>query len=664
MKKYSVYLIMGVLSVVIFFLQFNYGKKYMPSTYYQVYLDNEVIGTIESSDELKKYISENGELIKKQVNEYSVDVDRIFSVEETMKKVITQDNDFYDTYIKMNSIKNNYLVINQIVDDKGVIKDIEKYNKLSSNIINSFKLEDNTIIDYDIYVSNSDKNIKILQNQITEYIYSNRHNLNLTSSEISNIEDYISNKLNDIDYSKYIYMKNYVEENKIYLSASNVYEPLGIYIKKINTYDKKIDTVEDVYNLIVEKKPCTIDGYQFKIKKEKSIVLNNSLLLGANATSDYKDISSRTTEDIIVYVTEPKVFEEAINELTAIFVGKDNYNAYKNNTQKEIKDTGVKIDNVYLKENVTMKEKNISVKEKIYNDSSDLASYLLYGDNIQTKIVYASSEDNIINLSYKNGITIEEFFLSNPKFTNVNNIFYDNQPINIKKLNPKLNLVVEETQIEDKSIDYKVIEKYDDSMIKGDEKVEQEGSKGLMRVNQSIQKVNGSISYVNLISKETIKSAKDKVILVGTKEIPNVGSTTSWGWPTNSGYTLTSYFGWRAYPFNPGSREFHAGLDIAGLGYGSPVYASNNGTIEVMQSDRWNYGTHIIINHNNGYWTTYGHMSGFASGLKIGSTVSRGQLIGYIGATGAATGPHLHFEIRVGENRYANVVDPLPYLKK
>ena len=57
-------------------------------------------------------------------------------------------------------------------------------------------------------------------------------------------------------------------------------------------------------------------------------------------------------------------------------------------------------------------------------------------------------------------------------------------------------------------------------------------------------------------------------------------------------------------------------------------------------------------------------MSGFAKGIKVGSTVSRGQLIGYIGATGAATGPHLHFEIRVGENRYANVVDPLPYLRK
>lgn len=664
MKKYSVYLIVGLLSIGIFFLQFNYKKKYLPSTYYQVYLDNEVIGTISSSEELKKYINDNGKLIKNQVNEYSIDVEKISSVEETMKKIITESSPLYETYIVINNLKNNYLSLSNVVDSDGTIIDLELFNKIPNDLKNNVIIENNKIKDYDNIVSDFNNNIKSLQSKITNNIYNNRYQLDLTSSEISNLEDYISNKLNDIDYSKYIYMKKYVEDNKIYLSTKNIYEPLGIYIKKVSTYNKDINTVEEVYNTIIEKKPCTIDGYQFKIKKEKSIVLSNNTLLGANSTSNYKDISSRTTDDIIVYVTNPKIFEGAIDELTTIFIGKDNYSNYKNNSQKEIKDTGVKIDNVYLKENITVKEKNISVKEKLYSDSSDLASYLLYGDNIKTKVVYASSEDNILNLSYKNGITVEEFFLSNPKFTSINNIFYDNQPINIKKLNPKLSLVVEETQIEDKEIDYRVIEKYDDNMIKGEEEVEQEGTKGVMRVNQSVLKVNGSISYINLISKETIKSAKDKVVLVGTKEIPNVGSTTSWGWPTNSGYTLTSYFGWRAYPFNPGSREFHAGLDIAGLGYGSPVYASNNGTIEIMRSDRWNYGTHIIINHNNGYWTTYGHMSGFAKGLKVGSTVSRGQLIGYIGATGAATGPHLHFEIRVGENRYANVVDPLPYLKK
>jgi len=664
MKKYGIYLIVGVLSIGIFFLQFNNEKKYIPSTYYQVYLDNEVIGIIKSSDELRKYISNNGDLIKNKVNEYIIDVDRIASLEEVMKKTIVHQNDFYNMYSIMNNKKTTYLLLSKIVNDNGEINNIDEYNKISSEITDNFVLEDNKIVNYYKYVSNNDSEIKKIQGQITNYIYNNRYDLNLTSSEISNIEDYNSNKLNDINYSKYIYMKKYIEENKIYLSASDIYEPIGIYVKKISTYNDDIDSVEDVYNSIIEKKPCTIDGYQFKIKKEKGIVLSNTLLLGATATSDYTNISSRITDDIIVYVTNPKIFEEAIDELTSIFVGKDNYSNYKNNKQTEIKDTGVKIENVYLKENITMKEKKVSVKEKIYNDSSELASYLLYGDNVQTKVIHATSEDNIVNLSYKNGITVEEFFLSNPKFNNINNIFYDNQPINIRKLNPKLSLVVEETQIEDKSVDYKIIEKYDDSMIKGEEKIEQEGSKGVMRVNQSVQKINGSINYIDLISKETIKSAKDKVVLVGTKEIPNVGSTSSWGWPTNSGYTLTSYFGWRAYPFNPSAREFHAGLDIAGLGYGSPVYASNNGTIEIMRSDRWNYGTHIIINHNNGYWTTYGHMSGFAKGIKVGSTVSRGQLIGYIGASGAATGPHLHFEIRVGENRYANVVDPLPYLRK
>lgn len=117
-------------------------------------------------------------------------------------------------------------------------------------------------------------------------------------------------------------------------------------------------------------------------------------------------------------------------------------------------------------------------------------------------------------------------------------------------------------------------------------------------------------------SNETLKSATNKIILVGTKEIPNVGSLSSWGWPTKSGYTITSYFGWRAYPFNPSRREFHAGIDIAGTGYGSPIYATNNGTVVSIKSESWNYGNSVIIDHNNGYWSNYGHLKGFAKGLK------------------------------------------------
>ena len=668
MKKYIVYIIVLLIGMGVFLLQFGYTKKFQPTTVYQVYLDNEKIGVIKSKEELESYIGSQGELIKKQVSDYKEKIDRIDVVRSILKKVINKNSTFYDNYKKLLEIENAYNIISKYTDEKGNITNYEyvseSYNKLDNNILKESSLSDDKINEYGKLISNIDSNIKSINLSLINALYERKDNLKLTSREYSFLEDYVKNNLNDINYSKFISMKKYVSENEIYLHTSNIYEPLGINIKRLTTYKNNTEDIKKVYSKIIEKKPCTIEGYRFKIKKSNNTTLTDKSLLGALALNDYKKISNVSTDDLIIYVTSPKIFNDAIDEMTSIFIGDEEYESYKNNEQKAIKTTGSKIENVYLKEEITFKATNISIKEKIFTDSSSLASYLLYGENSKTKIVYASSKDSISSLAYKNGISVEEFFLSNPSFTSINNMFYNNQPITITKLNPKLSLIVEESQIVDKSIDYKKVEKYDNTMNKGDEVVEQKGKKGLMRVSQNVKKVNGQISLVTPVSNETIKNAQDEIIKVGTKEIPNVGSVGSWGWPTNSGYTLSSYFGWRSYPFNPGAREFHAGLDIAGTGYGSPVYASNNGTIEIMRSDRWNYGTHIILNHHNGYWTTYGHMSRFAKGLKVGSTVSRGQIIGYVGSSGAATGPHLHFEIRVGENRYSNVVDPLPYLNK
>jgi murein DD-endopeptidase MepM/ murein hydrolase activator NlpD len=61
------------------------------------------------------------------------------------------------------------------------------------------------------------------------------------------------------------------------------------------------------------------------------------------------------------------------------------------------------------------------------------------------------------------------------------------------------------------------------------------------------------------------------------------------------------------------------------------------------------YGNLVVVRHPNGYKTFYGHLSGFAKGVRKGASVVQGQLIGYVGATGLATGPHLHFEMRVNE---------------
>ena len=87
----------------------------------------------------------------------------------------------------------------------------------------------------------------------------------------------------------------------------------------------------------------------------------------------------------------------------------------------------------------------------------------------------------------------------------------------------------------------------------------------------------------------------------------------------------------------------HQGIDFA-AGTGTPVYAASDGV--VVEARRWGgYGNWVRIRHSNGLETGYGHLSRFARGLRAGQRVSQGQVVAYVGSTGASTGPHLHYEI-------------------
>lgn len=109
-------------------------------------------------------------------------------------------------------------------------------------------------------------------------------------------------------------------------------------------------------------------------------------------------------------------------------------------------------------------------------------------------------------------------------------------------------------------------------------------------------------------------------------------------WPAHG--WLTGTFGGRSDPFThePG---FHQGLDIS-LDKGSPVFATADGTVE-SASYNGDYGNLIVLRHAFGLATRYGHLSAFAA--KPAQSVKRGDIIGYVGATGRATGSHLHYEI-------------------
>jgi murein DD-endopeptidase MepM/ murein hydrolase activator NlpD len=118
------------------------------------------------------------------------------------------------------------------------------------------------------------------------------------------------------------------------------------------------------------------------------------------------------------------------------------------------------------------------------------------------------------------------------------------------------------------------------------------------------------------------------------------------------GGRFTSGFGIRYHPILGYSRP-HTGVDWAAP-IGTPIFAAGSGTIIKAGWDS-GYGRRIEIQHANGYITTYNHMSGFARGATEGAHVRQGQAIGYLGQTGLATGPHLHYEIMVN----GHFVDPM-----
>lgn len=143
-----------------------------------------------------------------------------------------------------------------------------------------------------------------------------------------------------------------------------------------------------------------------------------------------------------------------------------------------------------------------------------------------------------------------------------------------------------------------------------------------------------------------IQNSQVNIQFMGNNMIWPVGKTNTY---------ITSYYGIRQHPIL-GVVKKHAGLDIGNTPYGTPALAAADGVVSfagVMSG----YGNCVMINHGNGVTTLYAHGQKILT--ELGATVKQGDIIMEIGATGRATGPHLHFEVRIN----GSTVNPLTYLQ-
>jgi len=142
-----------------------------------------------------------------------------------------------------------------------------------------------------------------------------------------------------------------------------------------------------------------------------------------------------------------------------------------------------------------------------------------------------------------------------------------------------------------------------------------------------------------------IRAAQARAATSTSSPQPVRPSSSGLIWPVSG--PVTSPFGWRW-------GRMHEGIDI-GVSYGTPIHAAAGGRV-IYAGWMSGYGNLVAIDHGGGLSTAYGHQSQLA--VSYGEEVSQGQVIGYVGSTGHSTGPHLHFEVRIG----GNPVDPLGYL--
>lgn len=416
--------------------------------------------------------------------------------------------------------------------------------------------------------------------------------------------------------------------------VDKVYPPDSLEIVEYKTYRNNIKTAQEIYNTIEKKSTFTIKGYVVTIKKEEA-------------------------DPIYINVLNKEDIEPAFIDAVSVFLPEDNLNAYINDTQVKISDTGKTVESVYFEEKITVKESYINVDEPIITNQNDLAQYLIYGTLEKQTEYTVKAGDTIEIVAEKNKLSPEEILVSNNNLTSINSLLSPGQKLNIGYVNPLFTFVEESEIIEDIETAYNTIYEEDSSIYASKSYVKQEGKKGVSRVTEKVLYKNGEIMTLVVSEKNEISAPINKVVVKGTKVsqdynvnyYPPAASATDWGWPTTTPYVITSYYGYRKL----GGGKFHAGIDISGSGFGSPIYSATEGTVKYVYNSCANngyygspcgdgYGNAVKILTPTGLTIYYAHIKNNIT-VKVGDYVSKGQHIGYMGNSGSSTGTHLHFEI-------------------
>lgn len=336
-----------------------------------------------------------------------------------------------------------------------------------------------------------------------------------------------------------------------------------------------------------------------------------------------------------IYVRNEELFNAAMNNYMLCFID-PNELALLNRGESvpPLKTYGSRSVGITVSQTITMKEDYIE-PEKIMTDEAQVLEYLEYGDNTEREYYTVQTYDTVAGVGSKNhGLSATQVMnINRDKITSTDQILSEGEVLCVTYFTSPIDIIVTKETMKKEPIVAETIYQTDPSIREGETLRTQVGVDGSRNSLYTERWINGVLVGGTLTSSVDTLQAINEIISIGTLQIPGVGTGT-FRWPVDNPFVSCH---WGCY-------WGHRAIDIQNAydKYGN-IYAADRGVIEENSYNGVN-GNYVIINHNNGYETYYGHMN-VRSPLQIGDIVDKGDVIGQIGMTGAATGPHTHFFI-------------------
>jgi len=450
--------------------------------------------------------------------------------------------------------------------------------------------------------------------------------------------------------------------------SEEVHEVTKIYDKGqligvINDYDVIQKRIDAEYQKYEEKFPNTELGFGENVYVTTTHTINNyeniddkiadylvdNGLLGVKATM----VEFSTAEGVyeIIYVSNIDLYNAAQVSFLTNFISEDTL--YKLQTSETIAsptDFGTVEKNAKIEETITYKEVVVS-PDKIFTTFNEVYNFLCYGRNTERQYYTTVEGDTLSGVGYYFGnLSAKQVAMLNPdKIKNENQILVPGTTLNVTYYTSPITVTVTKERLAQQVV-YPDLPIYreDESLTTGSREIITEEVNGLKNVLYEEKWVNGVLQEGKELSSQTISQPVQGIIAVGTGGAKNIVGTGTFIWPTE---TPAISCGWGCY-------AGHTGEDIVNLynPYG-PVLAADSGVVERAEYGSID-GNFVVINHQNGFKTHYGHMTQYY--VKVGDYVQRGQVIGQIGMTGWATGPHIHFHFLV--DGLSGIQDPCDFM--